>query len=35
MRDYRPHLLTVARRKPSPVNAHLTAVDDFYRRRGL
>ncbi|MDQ2788605.1 MAG: tyrosine-type recombinase/integrase [Actinomycetota bacterium] len=34
-RDYRAHLLTVAKRKPSTVNAHLTAVDDFYRRRGL
>ncbi len=34
-RDYRTYLLTVARRKPSTVNAHLTAVDDFYRRRGL
>lgn len=35
VRDYRTHLLTVARRKPATVNAHLTAVDDFYRRRGL
>ena len=35
VRDYRKHLLTVARRKPWTVNAHLTAVDDFYRRRGL
>lgn len=35
VRDYRTHLLTIARRKPSTVNAHLTAVDDFYRRRGL
>ncbi len=35
VRDYRTHLLTVARRKPSTVNAHLTAIDDFYRRRGL
>jgi integrase/recombinase XerC len=34
-RDYRRHLQTVAKRKPSTVNAHLTAVDDFYRRRGL
>ena len=25
----------MARRKPATVNAHLTAVDDFYRRRGL
>jgi len=35
VRDYRTHLLTVARRKPATVNAHLTAIDDFYRRRGL
>jgi len=35
VRDYRTYLLTVARRKPSTVNAHLTAVDDFYRRRGM
>ncbi len=35
VRDYRTFLLTVARRKPSTVNAHLTAVDDFYRRHGL
>jgi integrase/recombinase XerC len=34
-RDYRTHLQTVARRKPATINAHLTAVDDFYRRRGL
>lgn len=33
--DYRTYLLTVARRKPSTVNAHLTAIDDFYRRRGI
>jgi Phage integrase, N-terminal SAM-like domain. len=35
VRDYRAHLQTVAKRKPSTINAHLTAVDDFYRRRGL
>ena len=35
VRDYRTFLLTVARRKPSTVNAHLTAIDDFYRRRGI
>ncbi|MGI8492561.1 MAG: tyrosine-type recombinase/integrase [Acidimicrobiales bacterium] len=35
VRDYRTHLLTIARRQPSTVNAHLTAVDDFYRRLGL
>ncbi len=29
-RDYRTHLQTVAKRKPSTINAHLTAVDDFY-----
>ena len=34
-RDYRRHLQAVAKRKPSTINAHLTAVDDFYRRRGL
>lgn len=34
-RRYRTHLQTVARRKPATINAHLTAVDDFYRRRGL
>jgi site-specific recombinase XerD len=35
VRDYRTHLMTVSRRQPSTVNAHLTAVDDFYRRCGL
>jgi integrase len=30
-----PHLLTVAKRTLSTVNAHLTAVDDFYRHLGL
>jgi DNA-binding IclR family transcriptional regulator/site-specific recombinase XerD len=35
VRDYRTWLLTVARRKASTVNAHLSAIDDFYRRRGL
>jgi integrase len=35
VRDYRTHLLTVARRKPATVNAHLTAIDDLYRRAGL
>lgn len=33
--DYRTHLQTTAKRKPATINAHLTAVDDFYRRRGL
>ncbi|WP_165963989.1 site-specific integrase [Actinomadura sp. KC216] len=35
VRAYRVHLETVAQRRPATVNAHLTAVDDFYRRRGL
>lgn len=35
MRDYRTHLLTVAKRKLFAVNAHLTAVDDLYRHLGL
>jgi integrase len=35
VRDYRAHLQMVAKRKPATINAHLTAVDDFYRRRGL
>ncbi|MCF6467376.1 integrase [Nonomuraea sp. MG754425] len=34
-RDYRAHLLTVLKRKPTTVNAHLTAIDDFNRRLGL
>jgi integrase len=34
-RDYRSYLLTVAKRKASTVNAHLTAIDDFFRHRGL
>lgn len=34
-RDYRAYLLTVAKRKPTTVNAHLTAIDDFNRRIGL
>lgn len=33
--DYQTHLQAVAGRRPSTINAHLTAVDDFYRRRGL
>jgi site-specific recombinase XerD len=35
VRDYRTWLLTVTKRKASTVNAHLSALDDFYRRRGL
>ncbi|MER5622519.1 tyrosine-type recombinase/integrase [Streptosporangium sp. NPDC002544] len=34
-RDYRAYLLTVAKRSPATVNAHLTAVDDFNRRIGV
>lgn len=34
-RDYRTWLLTVGKRKLSTVNANLTALDDFYRRRSL
>lgn len=34
-RDYRTHLQTIANRQPATINAHLTAIDDFYRRRGL
>jgi integrase len=32
---HRAFLLTVAKRKASTVNAHLTAIDDFFRRRDL
>lgn len=35
VRDYRTHLLTVAKRKPATVNNALAAVDDFYTRCGL
>jgi integrase len=34
VRAYRTHLHAVAKRKPATINAHLTAIDDFYRRRG-
>jgi integrase/recombinase XerD len=34
-RHYRTYLQSVARRTPATINAHLSAVDDFYRRRGL
>lgn len=34
VRDYRAHLHTVAKRKPATINAHLSAVDDLYRRSG-
>ncbi len=32
---YHTWLLTVAKRKVSTVNAHLSAIDDFHRRSGL
>lgn len=34
VRDYRTHLQTVARRKPSTINTVLAAVRDFYTRTG-
>jgi len=35
VRDWRTHLLTVARQAPATVNNALAAVDDFYSRRGI
>lgn len=35
VRDYRTHLQTVAKRKPTTINAHLAALADFYTRCGL
>jgi site-specific recombinase XerD len=35
VRDYRTHLITVAKRAPTTINNALAAVDDFYTRRGL
>ena len=35
VRDYRTWLLTVAKKAPATVNAHLTAIDAFYTWRGL
>ena len=35
VRDYRSHLLTVAKRAPTTINNTLAALDDFYTRRGL
>ncbi len=35
VRDYRAHLQSVAKRKPSTVNTSLAAIADFYTRRGL
>lgn len=35
VRDYRTHLLAVAKREPATANNALAALDDFYTRRGL
>jgi site-specific recombinase XerD len=35
VRDWRTHLLTVAKQAPATVNNALAAVDDFYTRRGM
>jgi integrase/recombinase XerC len=36
VRDYRSHLITVAKRAPATINNNtLAAIDDFYTRRGL
>lgn len=35
VRDYRTHLITVAKRAPTTINNALAAIDDFYTRRGL
>jgi site-specific recombinase XerD len=35
VRDYRSHLLTVAKRAPTTINNTLAALDDFYTRCGL
>jgi len=35
VRDWRTHLLTVAKHAPATVNSALAAVDDFYSRRGV
>ncbi|MGH3722054.1 MAG: tyrosine-type recombinase/integrase [Pseudonocardiaceae bacterium] len=35
VRDYRNHMITVAKRAPATVNNTLAAIDDFYTRRGL
>ncbi|MCQ9165553.1 tyrosine-type recombinase/integrase [Arthrobacter sp. STN4] len=32
VRDYRTHLQTVLKRKPTTINAHLAAIADFYTR---
>src|SRR5215211_7303970 len=35
VRDWRTHLLAVAKQAPATVNNALAAVDDFYTRRGM
>jgi site-specific recombinase XerD len=35
VRDYRTHLITVAKHAPRTINTALAAIDDFYIRRGL
>lgn len=35
VRDYRAHLLTVAKKRPATINAHLTALDHFFTWRHL
>ena len=35
VRDYRTHLVTVAKRAPATVNKTMAALDDFYTWRGL
>jgi site-specific recombinase XerD len=35
VRDYRTHLVTVAKHAPRTINTALAAIDDFYTRRGL
>jgi len=35
VRDYRTHLVTVAKNAPRTINTALAAIDDFYTRRGL
>lgn len=34
-RDYRTHMRTVAKRKPSTINTTLASISDFYTRLGL
>jgi site-specific recombinase XerC len=35
VRDYRSHLITVAKRAPATINNTLAAIDDFYTRQGI